>query len=130
VVGCPARIAHRSFGASDAAAEGRWGERTRVTAIKKHERVASEGKFLLNHWDCISGATDLCTAPQARVLARPKAALPVMLRPKAADARDVERAVRDDRIMIRCAAEGEFLSIYFAFSPLSSNHEPRSGCSA
>ena len=35
--------------ASDAAAEGRWGEQTRLIAIKKLQRVASEGKFLLNH---------------------------------------------------------------------------------
>ena len=35
--------------ASDAAAEGRWGEHTRLIAIRKLQRVASEGKFLLNH---------------------------------------------------------------------------------
>ena len=35
--------------ASDAAAGGRWGEQTRVIAMKKLERVASEGKFLLSH---------------------------------------------------------------------------------
>ena len=35
--------------ASDAAAGGRWGEQARVIAMKKLERVASEGKFLLSH---------------------------------------------------------------------------------
>ena len=35
--------------ASDAAAGGRWGEQARVIAVKKLERVASEGKFLLSH---------------------------------------------------------------------------------
>ncbi len=55
-----------------------------------------------------------------------KAALPVMLRPLAADARDVERAARDDRIMIRCAAgaEGEFRTLHlFRFSSIE--FEPR-----
>ena len=45
--------------ASDAAAGGRWGEQARVIAMKKLERVASEGKFLLSHkhlYDYISGA--------------------------------------------------------------------------
>ena len=35
--------------ASDAAAFGRWGQQTRVIAMKKLERVAPEGKFLLSH---------------------------------------------------------------------------------
>jgi len=35
--------------ASDAAAGGRWGRQARVIAMKKLERVASEGKFLLSH---------------------------------------------------------------------------------
>ena len=48
-----------SDAAAGAAAGGRWGEQARVIAVKKLERVASEGKFLLSHkdhWDCISGA--------------------------------------------------------------------------
>jgi hypothetical protein len=56
--------------------------------------------------------SQLCTSPQ--MLARPKAALPVMLRPRAADAHDVERAARDDRIMIRCAAGAEVRQANFS----------------
>ena len=50
-----------------------------------------------------------------------------MLRPKAVDAREVQRAARADRMRIRCAegsAPGEFLSIYIAFYPF--NSEPTS----
>ena len=38
-----------SDAAAGAAAGGRWGEQARVIAMKKLERVASEGKFLLSH---------------------------------------------------------------------------------
>ncbi len=60
-----------------------------MTAIKKLERVASEGKFLLshkNHWDCVSGTAGAMLRPKAALPAmlRPKAALPAMLRPEAA----------------------------------------------
>ncbi len=56
-----------------------------MTAIKKLERVASEGKFLLSHRIIRIAFLALCTALQA-----PCTALPVMLRPKAAGARNVE----------------------------------------
>jgi hypothetical protein len=47
--GCRSDAAAEGRAASDAAAGGRWREQARVIAMKKLERVASEGKFLLSH---------------------------------------------------------------------------------
>ena len=61
-----------------------------MIAMKKLERVAPEGKFLLlhkNHKEYISGAVHGAAGASA---AFGRAALPVMLRPKAAGARNVE----------------------------------------
>ena len=65
----------------------RWGEQARVTAIKKLEKVASEGKFLLshkNHWDRVSGTAGAMLRPKHRL--------------EMADARDCAQEARENRI--------------------------------
>ncbi len=59
-----------------------------MIAMKKLERVASEGKFLLSHRIIRIAFLALYTAPQALCTALP--VLLLVVRPKAAGARNVE----------------------------------------